>query len=125
MTRIKELREKMNIQQKELATICNVTQSTVSLWELGKTLPRKSALEILAARFGVSVGYLLGIEDDNTVSPVAGVDSAKRESIWLSDEEKKLIRRFRALDDDDREAVLYRALELLKQKETSLGAKIG
>lgn len=117
MTRIKELREARGIKQEELAMLCNVTQSTVSLWESGKTVPRKSALEVLAARFGVSVGYILGTEDESTVSNVVGVDNKTRDAIWLTDAEKKLIRRFRDLDDDDQEAVLYRALELLKAKE--------
>ena len=47
--------------------LCNVTQSTVSLWELGKTAPRKKALEKLCKRFGVSAGYLLGLSDDNNM----------------------------------------------------------
>lgn len=63
MTRIKELRESLGIKQEELAMLCGVTQSTISLWEIGRTVPRKRALEKLAERFGVSAGYILGIEN--------------------------------------------------------------
>lgn len=65
MTRIKELREALGIKQEELAMLCNVTQSTISLWEIGKTAPRRKALEKLADRFGVSAGYILGIEGES------------------------------------------------------------
>lgn len=69
MTRIKELREALGIKQEELALLCDVTQSTVSLWEIGKTFPRPKALGKLSERFGVSAGYILGIEDDDTKAP--------------------------------------------------------
>ena len=65
MTRIKELREQLGIKQDELALLCNVSQSTVSLWEIGKTVPRKAALEILSKRFNVPIGYILGVEDSD------------------------------------------------------------
>ena len=74
VTRIKELREALGIKQEELAILCNVTQSTISLWEIGKTVPRKKALEKLAERFGVSAGYILGIDDTCPVPDIADID---------------------------------------------------
>lgn len=120
MTRIKELRRKFGMKQDELAMLCDVSQGTVSAWEVSNTIPRKETLEILAAKFGVTVGYLLGTEDGNAVNNVAGVDQKTRDAIWLTDSEKKLIRRFRELDEDDQEAVLYRALELVKARDADV-----
>ena len=71
MSRIKELREALGKKQEEIAMLCGVTQSTVSLWELGKTAPRKKALEKLCKRFGVSAGYLLGLADDDSMQEQA------------------------------------------------------
>ena len=76
MTRIKELREAFGIKQEELAMLCNVTQSTVSQWEIGRTAPRKKALEKLSERFGVSAGYILGIDDTRTIPDITDIDFA-------------------------------------------------
>lgn len=116
--RIKELRESAGLKQDGLGRICGVGQSAISSWEQG-VMPRLEALTKLCEYFGVSAGYILGIEDERGFIDVAGYDYVRRESIRLTDQEKKLIRRFRELDEDDQEAVLYRALELLKQKRAA------
>ena len=47
----------------QLAEQTGISQSAIAKWELGKTEPGASALITLAAFFGESVGYLLGLED--------------------------------------------------------------
>jgi len=90
MTRIRELREALGIKQEELALLCNVTQSTISLWEIGKTVPRKKALEKLSERFGVPAGYILGLDDDSNVPDIKDIDFALSGEIRdLSDDEKQ------------------------------------
>ena len=56
---IKELREKQNLTQAELAEKLNVSDKTVSKWETGKGYPDISMLEPLAKVFEVSVAELL------------------------------------------------------------------
>lgn len=56
---IKELREKNNLTQNELAARLNVSDKTVSKWETGRGYPDISLLEPLAGVFGVSVTELL------------------------------------------------------------------
>ena len=90
MTRIKELREALGIKQEELAMLCGVTQSTISLWEIGKTVPRKKALAKLAERFGVSAGYILGIDSEDDAPDIGDIDFALSGEIRdLSDAEKQ------------------------------------
>lgn len=90
MTRIKELREALGIKQEELAMLCGVTQSTISLWEIGKTVPRKKALEKLSERLGASAGYILGIEGDDAGPSIGDIDFALSGEIRdLSDDEKQ------------------------------------
>ena len=56
---IKEIREKQNITQKELADKINVSDKTVSKWETGKGLPDIAIIEDLAKALGTSIAELL------------------------------------------------------------------
>ena len=56
---IKNLREKRNLTQAELAEKLNVSDKTISKWETAKGYPDISMLEPLADVFGVSVPELL------------------------------------------------------------------
>lgn len=55
---IKELREKRNITQRELAEIISVSDKTVSKWETGKGLPDIAIIEDLAKALGTSITEL-------------------------------------------------------------------
>ena len=59
---IKELREKQNLTQAELAETISVSDKTVSKWETGKGLPDISLIEPLAAALKVSVIELMNGE---------------------------------------------------------------
>ena len=56
---IKELREKRQITQKELAEKINVSDKAVSKWETGKGLPDIAIVEDLAKALGTSITELL------------------------------------------------------------------
>ena len=45
-----------------LAEILHLSQDTVSLWELDKSLPDINSLIILSKTFGVTTDYILGLE---------------------------------------------------------------
>ncbi len=55
----KSAREKSGKTQHDLATELGVDQSTVSLWEVGKTLPRAKLLPRLADTLGCTIDELL------------------------------------------------------------------
>ncbi len=61
--RFKELREEMNITQKELADKLDVKRSTVGSWEAAHRWPELEKAQIAAELFGVSLDYLLGRSD--------------------------------------------------------------
>ena len=48
--------------QGQLASLLFLSQDTISLWELGKSLPDIPSLIKLAKIFKVSTDYLLGLE---------------------------------------------------------------
>lgn len=62
MQLIRELRRKNALSQAQLAAICGVSQTAVSQWENGHTVPDRDSLLALADYFGLPVEQLLGKE---------------------------------------------------------------
>ncbi|PEH06936.1 helix-turn-helix transcriptional regulator [Lactobacillus sp. UMNPBX4] len=63
MNRIKKLRERQNIGQKELAQKIGVTQQAISLYEKGQRKPKFETYIKLAKFFNVPVTYITGMSD--------------------------------------------------------------
>lgn len=63
--RIKELREKANISQSELARRLNVTRSSVNAWEMGISTPTTQYVVEMAQMFRVPTDYILGVTQNN------------------------------------------------------------
>ncbi|MBQ9734258.1 MAG: helix-turn-helix transcriptional regulator [Clostridia bacterium] len=61
--RIREARKENNLNQSELAKLCNVKQSCVSKWERGETLPDLVMVIKLCEILRVSSDYILGIKE--------------------------------------------------------------
>lgn len=61
--RLKMLRIREDLYQKDLAEILNVTLSSVSIWERGINYPEVEKLIEIAYYFHVSIDYLLGLTD--------------------------------------------------------------
>ena len=61
--RLKELRLEKQVGQVELASSINVSKGIISLWENGLREPSLSNLVAIAKYFGVSIDYLVGLED--------------------------------------------------------------
>ncbi|MCL2819545.1 MAG: helix-turn-helix domain-containing protein [Oscillospiraceae bacterium] len=60
MNRIRELRKKKDLTQKELAKHLQIADSTLSYWEMGKYEPDNKALMKLSEFFHVPIDYILG-----------------------------------------------------------------
>lgn len=60
MIRLKELRQSVNLNQREMAEVFNVSKSTYNYWEQGKIEIDFKNLMLIADYFNVSVDYLLG-----------------------------------------------------------------
>jgi len=58
--RLRDLREDLDLKQKQLAELLQVHQTTYSDYELGRLNIPVSVLHILADFYGVSIDYLLG-----------------------------------------------------------------
>ena len=66
MNRIKELRARDRIRQKDLSTLLSVSQATLSNWESGTYDVDLDSLQKLADYFNVSTDYLLGRTDEHS-----------------------------------------------------------
>ncbi|HFR3654686.1 TPA: helix-turn-helix transcriptional regulator [Streptococcus suis] len=64
MNRLKELRKEKKLTQQELADIAKVSKRTYIYWENGESQIKPDKAQALADHFGVSVGHLLGFEDN-------------------------------------------------------------
>ncbi len=61
-TTIRTLRKEKSLTQSELAKMMQTTQDTISLWELGKSMPDIYALVKLSKIFSVPTDYLLDLD---------------------------------------------------------------
>ncbi|MBQ7880431.1 MAG: helix-turn-helix transcriptional regulator [Clostridia bacterium] len=59
--KLKQLRIKKGLTIKALARLINVSQSTISSWEKGKSTPYLSKLIMIVKTFDVTCRYLLGV----------------------------------------------------------------
>lgn len=64
--RIRNLREDMDLSQKEMAAILNVAQTTYPDYELGKINIPIEVLKRMSIFFKRSIDYLLDMSDDDT-----------------------------------------------------------
>lgn len=65
MTRLRELQRAKKLTQKELAEETDIPYRTLQRWENGETDIKSDKAKLLADYFGVSVGYLLGYDDND------------------------------------------------------------
>lgn len=67
--RIAELRKQNNLSQEALGEALGVSRQAISKWESDAALPEIDKLIALSKRFGVTVGWLLGVEEGAHSAP--------------------------------------------------------
>ena len=68
--RIRDLREDLDLRQKDVAELLNVGQKTYSDYELGKSRIPVDSIIILAKFYNVSLDYICGVSNDKHQFPV-------------------------------------------------------
>lgn len=61
--RFKELRKERNLSTTQLGKLLKVSSSTITRWENGNIIPSIEHLYNMSIFFGVTAGYLIGLED--------------------------------------------------------------
>jgi len=67
-TRIMEIRKKNNLSQEAFGDTLGVSRQAISKWEMDASIPDVEKLILLSQTYGVSVGYILGIEEKDITS---------------------------------------------------------
>ena len=97
--RLKELRNKANITQKELAEAINTSQQNIAFYEKGERKPKHDMVEKLANFFNVSIDYLLGKTDFPDPDLDVDIDTAIDNSVAydgtpITDNDREIIKNF-------------------------------
>ena len=97
--RLKELRNKANITQKELAESINTSQQNIAFYEKGERKPKHDMVEKLANFFNVSIDYLLGKTDIPDLDLETDIDNAIDNSVAydgtpITDNDREIIKNF-------------------------------
>lgn len=91
--KLKELRVQNNMTQKEIAEIVHKGESTVRMWELGKSEPDHETLLLLCKTFHVNVDYFFNSKNE---VPTEFVIMARKTGDMPEPDKQKL---FKIFDD--------------------------
>lgn len=99
MNRIRELRKKLNINQKKMAELLNIHQSSISEWEKGSYNPNETQKLKLCELFNYTLDYLMGYTDinlketpsDNKNTIVLFGRGVGKKEVEVTDDELRLI----------------------------------
>lgn len=84
--RIREVRNKLDLSQAELAKILGVSQRTVSHWETQRNEPPLDVLRTMCSKLGVNLNWLLTGEGEmflNEIPQIPGIEDDERELLAL------------------------------------------
>ena len=108
--RIKELRHKNSLTQKQLSVQLGVSQQVVSRWERGDLMPSLDAIAKMSEFFGVTMDY------------ISGRSNSPNFMYNLSENEAKLVDHFRAIDDSKKQLLTEFAAFLRTSATMPLGS---
>lgn len=115
MNKIRELRKLHNLNQAQLAQICNTSISNVSGWELEKWQPSNDDLITLANYFNVSIDYLLNRTDSDITFEERAAGATSTKKINITPIEDEMLYFFREIGKKHGEAA-QRALITVAEK---------
>ena len=72
--RIAKQRKKLGLSQEALGNELGVSRQAIYKWESDGSVPEIDKLIALSKRFGVTIGWLLGVEEDQPESPDNSAD---------------------------------------------------
>ncbi len=97
--KIKSLRSDVGLTQKQLAVLTNIPRTSISTWELDKSIPSTEALFALADALQCTVDYLIGRETDD------GTVRIKYTGYIPTDEEVEFLKRYKKLTPTQKQTV--------------------
>ena len=114
---LRALRKENNYTAKQLSSLIGYSVNIIYDWEKGRCEPPYNVLIKLSNIFGVSIDYLLGLEDDLGVKEYAPADAAPGATERAMGDEAELLRAFRKLSPFARSAVMVQVKALAEDQE--------
>ena len=111
---IKELRLHYALSQQDLAKIADVSPKTVSAWETGRIIPRMGPIQKIADHFGLQKSDI--IEPPNPISQII-TNKDREDKLSLSEDEKKLVYKYRSLANNYQQMVSNVVSAFLTQQQ--------
>ena len=113
---IQEARKNAKMNQTDLAKELNLTSSSVSNWEKGKSLPDIENLIELCKILRISSDEILGIETKNK-SIHSSIEKSSHYSSYNNELEKDLLNKFRMLNKDNKYKAITNLINLLESQD--------
>lgn len=85
--KLKELREKKGVSQRDVAEALKISKGSIGMWESTDRIPNAKQLNLLADFFGVSVDELLGRDEITPEERAAGLSHTRKEDITPLEED--------------------------------------
>ena len=101
-----------------------ISQSTISSWRLGKSVPSGKYIDQLAQYFNITTDELLGrsTDQDTNEEDTVSIQSSPS-SKAITDDERELLRYFRALSKSGRRRLLIQAEDLMVDEVSRGGGR--
>lgn len=124
--RLKELREKKQISQKQLAIDLGVGVGSVGMWESSDRTPPAKKLKVIADYFGVSIDYLLGIDNEPMPTDENKKEIIERPSFDLSDKQLvDLMKLYKVMTEIQKAHVLGYIIAYLEREGVNVKTVLG
>lgn len=89
--RIAQKRKDLGLSQEALGEELGVSRQSVYKWESGAALPEIDKLVTMSKMFGVTIGWLLGVEETENVPEAGKLDAGKTEPGELTETQLKMV----------------------------------
>jgi transcriptional regulator with XRE-family HTH domain len=125
--KIYNLRTQNNIKQHDFADIIGVSKSTMSNYERNYSTPDIDTLIRIADYFNVSIDFILDHDLRNDQKYSTSIDVAEEKEFTstnkYSDDEKKLLLYFNRLNDENKDYIKGRMVDLYREQQSILSDK--
>ncbi|CAB4128089.1 transcriptional repressor DicA [uncultured Caudovirales phage] len=102
--RLRDLRKKLQLSQKEIGDKLNVSMQVISNWERNYSSPGIESLQDLSLLFDVDIDYLLGLQE---------IKKKDQPLVMVDPEEQKIIDMYKELSDEGK-TWLLNTLKMIK-----------
>lgn len=121
---LRKIRVENNFTQQNIADVLGIDRSTYSYYESGATAPSPRTLFKLSQVYNVTVGFLMGVEENrpeykklpSSVAVASGYDPIS----VLKENEKELLMYYRILDEEKKKDAVELLKKLSKQSKEAL-----